>query len=165
MAESRGLGDVYKRQREGGLVAFITSQGVLDAALNEPIRRYLMQNSRLISAIRLPSGMFSEQAGTEVGSDLIVLQKQSGKEIGEELEKQFVQTVAVPKGDDFSMAFNHNSLFEGSWDDVAPRTIATSRELGRDPYGKPTWKYRFEGTMEDICLLYTSDAADDSTEV
>ena len=136
--------------REGGLVAFITSQGVLDAALNEPIRRYLMQNSRLLSAIRLPSGMFSEQAGTEVGSDLIVLQKQSGKEIGEELEKQFVQTVAVPKGDGFTMAFNHNSLFEGSWDDVASRTIATSRELGRDPYGKPTWKYRFEGTMEDM---------------
>ena len=136
--------------REGGLIAFITSQGVLDAALNEPIRRYLMQNSRLISAIRLPSGMFSEQAGTEVGSDLIVLQKQSGKEIGEELEKQFVQTVAVPKGDGFTMAFNHNSLFEGSWDDVASRTIATSRELGRDPYGKPTWKYRFEGTMEDM---------------
>ena len=136
--------------REGGLIAFITSQGVLDAALNEPIRRYLMQNSRLISAIRLPSGMFNEQAGTEVGSDLIVLQKQSGKEIGEELEKQFVQTVAVPKGDGFSMAFNHNSLFEGSWDDVAPRTIATSRELGRDPYGKPTWKYRFEGTMEEM---------------
>ncbi len=136
--------------REGGLIAFITSQGVLDAALNEPIRRYLMQNSRLISAIRLPSGMFSEQAGTEVGSDLIVLQKQSGKEIGEELEKQFVQTVAVPKGDGFTMAFNHNSLFEGSWDDVASRTIATSRELGRDPYGKPTWKYRFEGTTEDM---------------
>ena len=149
--------------REGGLVAFITSQGVLDAALNEPIRRYLMQNSRLISAIRLPSGMFSEQAGTEVGSDLIVLQKQSGKEIGEELEKQFVQTVAVPKGDGFSMAFNHNSLFEGSWDDVAPRTIATSRELGRDPYGKPTWKYRFEGPMEEMAeslrIQLTQDVA------
>ena len=136
--------------REGGLVAFITSQGVLDAALNEPIRRHLMGNSRLISTIRLPSGMFSEQAGTEVGSDLIVLQKQSGKEIGEALETQFIQTVAVPKGDGFSMAFNHNSLFDGSWDDVAPRTIATSRELGRDPYGKPTWKYRFEGTMDDM---------------
>lgn len=149
--------------REGGLVAFITSQGVLDAALNEPIRRYLMQNSRLISAIRLPSGMFSEQAGTEVGSDLIVLQKQSGKEIGEDLEKQFIQTVSVPKGDGFTMAFNHNSLFEGSWDDVAPRTIATSRELGRDPYGKPTWKYRFEGTMEDMAeslrIQLTQDVA------
>ena len=84
--------------REGGLVAFITSQGVLDAALNEPIRRYLIQNSRLLSAIRLPSGMFSEQAGTEVGSDLIVLQKQSSKEIGEELEKQFIRVRRMPCG-------------------------------------------------------------------
>ena len=45
-----------------------------------------MENSKLISAIRLPGGMFSENAGTEVGSDLIVLQKQSGKKIGEGIE-------------------------------------------------------------------------------
>ena len=38
--------------KEGGLLAFITSQGVLDSPKNEAIRRYLMQNSRLISAIR-----------------------------------------------------------------------------------------------------------------
>ena len=65
--------------REGGVLAFITSQGLLDAPRNEAFRRYLMENSKLISAIRLPGGMFSENAGTEVGSDLIVLQKQSGK--------------------------------------------------------------------------------------
>uniref|UniRef100_UPI0035A104D7 N-6 DNA methylase n=1 Tax=Porphyromonas macacae TaxID=28115 RepID=UPI0035A104D7 len=99
--------------KEGGLLAFIASQGVLDAPRNEPIRRYLMQNSRLISAIRLPSGMFSENAGTEVGSDLIVLQKQSGKDIGEGMEQAFVSTFPVPKGDGFSIAFNHSSLFEG----------------------------------------------------
>lgn len=49
--------------KEGGLLAFITSQGVLDSPKNEAIRRYLMQNSRLISVIRLPSGMFRENAG------------------------------------------------------------------------------------------------------
>lgn len=65
--------------REGGVLAFITSQGLLDSPYNEIFRRYLMEQSRLISAIRLPSGMFSEHAGTEVGSDLIVLQKQTGK--------------------------------------------------------------------------------------
>ncbi|WP_441294692.1 N-6 DNA methylase [Hoylesella enoeca] len=115
--------------KEGGLLAFITSQGVLDSPKNEAIRRYLMQNSRLISAIRLPSGMFSENAGTDVGSDLIVLQKQSGKEIGEGIEQQFVQTASVPKGDGFSIAFNHNSLFEGEWKDISHRTIATERTM------------------------------------
>jgi len=136
--------------KEGGLLAFITSQGVLDSPKNEAIRRYLMQNSRLISALRLPSGMFSENAGTEVGSDLIVLQKQSGKEIGEGIEQQFVETVSVPKGDGFSIAFNHNSLFEGEWKDIAHRTIATERTMGTDPYGKPAWEYRFDGIIDDM---------------
>ncbi|PVZ13309.1 helicase-like protein [Porphyromonas loveana] len=136
--------------KEGGLLAFITSQGVLDSPKNVAIRRYLMQNSRLISAIRLPSGMFSENAGTEVGSDLIVLQKQSGKEIGEGIEQQFVEIASVPKGDGFSIAFNHNSLFEGEWKDISHRTIATDRVMGTDPYGKPAWEYRFDGDMDDM---------------
>ena len=136
--------------KEGGLLAFITSQGVLDSPKNEAIRRYLMQNSRLISAIRLPSGMFSENAGTDVGSDLIVLQKQSGKEIGEGIEQQFVKTASVPKGDGFSIAFNHNSLFEGEWKDVFHHTIATDRQMGTDPYGKPAWEYTFDGSIEDM---------------
>ena len=136
--------------KEGGLLAFITSQGVLDSPKNEAIRRYLMQNSRLISAIRLPSGMFSENAGTDVGSDLIVLQKQSGKEIGEGIEQQFVKTASVPKGDGFSIAFNHNSLFEGEWKDISHRTIATDRTMGTDPYGKPAWEYTFDGSIEDM---------------
>ena len=58
--QAETVGSEVTCTREGGLVAFITSQGVLDAALNEPIRRYLMQNYRLISAIRLPSGMLGE---------------------------------------------------------------------------------------------------------
>ena len=136
--------------REGGVLAFITSQGLLDALRNEAFRRYLMENSKLISVIRLPGGMFSENAGTEVGSDLIVLQKQSGKKIGEGIEQQFVQTSAVPKGDGFSIAFNHNSLFEGEWNEISHRTIATERTLGTDPYGKPAWEYHFDGSMGDM---------------
>ena len=136
--------------KEGGLLAFITSQGVLDAPRNEPIRRYLMQNSKLISAIRLPSGMFSENAGNEVGSDLIVLQKQSGKDIVEGLEQSFVRAFPVPTGDGFSMAFNHSSLFEGDWQEVQTRTIATSRSMGTDPYGKPTWVYEFDGGIAEM---------------
>ncbi|MBW4872077.1 DUF2958 domain-containing protein [Prevotella buccae] len=136
--------------KEGGLMAFITSQGVLDSPKNEAIRRYLMQNSRLISALRLPSGMFSENAGTEVGSDLIVLQKQSGKTIGEGIEQQFVASVSVPIAEGSSVVFKHNSLFDGEWKDIAHRTIATERTMGRDPYGKPAWEYRFDGSIDDM---------------
>ena len=136
--------------KEGGLLAFITSQGVLDSPKNEAIRRYLMQNSRLISALRLPSGLFSENAGTEVGSDLIVLQKQSGKTIGEGIEQQFVASVSVPIAEGSSVAFKHNSLFDGEWKDIAHRTIATERTMGRDPYGKPAWEYHFNGSIDDM---------------
>ena len=136
--------------KEGGLLAFITSQGVLDSPRNEAIRRYLMQNSRLISALRLPSGMFSDNAGTDVGSDLIVLQKQTGKEISKGIEQQFVETVSVPKEEGSSVVFKHNSLFVGDWKDISHRTIATERIMGTDPYGRPAWEYRFTGGIEEM---------------
>ncbi|WP_314722215.1 helicase-related protein, partial [Prevotella nigrescens] len=63
---------------------------------------------------------------------------------------QFVQTASVPKGDGFSIAFNHNSLFEGEWKDISHRTIATERTMGTDPYGKPAWEYTFDGSIEDM---------------
>ena len=136
--------------KEGGLLAFITSQGVLDSPRNEAIRRYLMQNSRLISALRLPSGMFSDNAGTDVGSDLIVLQKQTGKEISKGIEQQFVETVSVPKEEGSSVVFKHNSLFVGDWKDISHRTIATERIMGTDPYGRPAWEYRFTGGIDEM---------------
>jgi len=136
--------------KEGGLLAFITSQGVLDSPRNEAIRRYLMQNSRLISALRLLSGMFSDNAGTDVGSDLIVLQKQTGKEISKGIEQLFVETVSVPKEEGSSVVFKHNSLFVGDWKDISHRTIATERIMGTDPYGRPAWEYRFTGGIEEM---------------
>ena len=61
--------------REGGLLVYITSQGILNSPKNEPIRRALMQDNNLVSVVRLPNNLFTEYAGTEVGSDLIILQK------------------------------------------------------------------------------------------
>lgn len=136
--------------KEGGLLAFITSQGVLDSPRNEAIRRYLMQNSRLISALRLSSGLFSDNAGTDVGSDLIVLQKQAGKEISKGIEQQFIETVSVPKEEGSSVVFKHNSLFVGDWKDISHRTIATERIMGTDLYGRPAWEYRFTGGIEEM---------------
>ena len=136
--------------KEGGLLAFITSQGVLDSPRNEAIRRYLMQNSRLISALRLPSSLFSDNAGTDVGSDLIVLQKQTGKEISKGIEQQFVETVSVPKEEGSTVVFKYNSLFVGDWKDISHRTIATERIMGTDPYGRPAWEYRFTGGFEEM---------------
>ncbi|MGN0678647.1 MAG: YodL domain-containing protein, partial [Oscillospiraceae bacterium] len=60
--------------RAGGVVAFVTSKGTLDKA-NPQFRKYLAQRAELIGAIRLPNNAFKENAGTEVTSDIIFLQK------------------------------------------------------------------------------------------
>ena len=60
--------------RPGGVVAFITSKGALDKE-NTKVRKYLAQRADLLGAIRLPNNTFSRNAGTEVTSDIIFLQK------------------------------------------------------------------------------------------
>lgn len=142
----KGL-DVLK---EGGLLTFITSRGVLDSPKNEPIRRYLMEHSNLVSALRLPSGMFSDNAGTEVGSDLIILQKQSNKQELTPTEELFVKSAVIMQGDGVSIAFIYNSLFEGADDTVRQRIISTKTRIGTDSYGKPTWVHTHEGGIEGI---------------
>ena len=60
--------------RAGGVVAFITSKGTMDKASPE-IRKYIAQRAELLGAIRLPDNAFKANAGTEVTSDILILQK------------------------------------------------------------------------------------------
>lgn len=60
--------------RPGGLVAFVTSRYTMDAK-DSTVRRYLAQRAELLGAIRLPNNAFKANAGTEVVSDIIFLQK------------------------------------------------------------------------------------------
>lgn len=68
------FGKTLDKVRPGGIVAFITSKGTLDKE-NSAVRRYLAQRADLIGAIRLPDNTFKQNAGTEVTSDVIFLQK------------------------------------------------------------------------------------------
>ena len=63
--------------RPGGIVAFITSKGTLDKE-NPSVRKYIAQRAELLGAIRLPISTFKNNAGTEVTSDIIFLQKRDG---------------------------------------------------------------------------------------
>ena len=62
--------------KEGGIVAFVTSKGTLDKK-DESFRMQLAEKADLIGAIRLPNNAFKANAGTEVTSDIIFLQKRS----------------------------------------------------------------------------------------
>ena len=126
--------------REGGIVAFITSQGVLDAPTNAPIREYMMNHTNLVGVARLPNNLFTDNAGTEVGSDLIILQKNSGKN-GELYynEKLFVQTEQTPIGTSVNgYVWSIGSL---SHTDLIRST---------DPYGKPAYKLLHRGDIAQL---------------
>ncbi len=121
--------------REGGIVAFITSHGVLDAPSNAPIREYMMRNANLVGVARLPNNLFTDNAGTEVGSDLIILQKNSGKK--RELydyEELFVQTEKTLIG-------SFQNGYVGSIG-MIPHSDLIS---GTAPYGKPAYKVMHRG--------------------
>ena len=62
------------KARAGGVVMFITSKGTMDKASPE-VRQYIAQRAELLGAIRLPDNTFKANAGTEVTSDIIILQK------------------------------------------------------------------------------------------
>lgn len=62
--------------KDGGIVAFVTSKGTLDKK-DESFRRQLAEKADLIGAVRLPNNAFEANAGTEVTSDIIFLQKRS----------------------------------------------------------------------------------------
>ncbi len=126
--------------REGGLVAFIASQGVMNAA-SPFVRMELVKRADLVAALRLPNNTFSENAGTDAGSDLIILQKHTGKKALSADEEFFIQSVVdrgtkVP-GNKFFHAFPQN-------------VICTDAKVGTDQYGKPAIVYHHDGGVDGI---------------
>lgn len=125
--------------REGGLLAYITSQGILNSPKNEPIRRALMQDNNLVSVVRLPNNLFTEYAGTEVGSDLIILQKNTAKQNLTEREDLFCQSRQTEYNTPGNALFQDNT-----------RIVHTERKLDTDPYGQPALIYTHKGGVEGI---------------
>ena len=68
------LAKALDQVRPGGVVAFVTSRYTMDAK-DSTVRRYLAQRAELLGAIRLPNDAFKKNAGAEVVSDIIFLQK------------------------------------------------------------------------------------------
>ncbi|SFW67006.1 N-6 DNA methylase [Chitinophaga sancti] len=136
--------------REGGILAYITSQGILNSPKNEPIRRALMQDNNLVAAIRLPNNLFTEYAGTEVGSDLIILQKNTAKQGLTEREDLFCQ----------SRQTNYNTPGNALFQD-STRIVHTDSKLDTDPYGQPALIYSHKdgasGIAKDLRQMLSED--------
>jgi len=126
--------------RDGGIVAFITSQGVLNSTKTS-VRDEMFRQAHLVSAIRLPNNLFTDNAGTEVGSDLIVLQKDIKKTEMSQDERLMtvIQTDTKTNLTDNAYFIHHPE-----------RIVHTTAKLDTDPYGKPAMVYLHEGKTEGI---------------
>ena len=137
--------------KDGGIVTFITSQGVMDSR-NMAVRGEMMVNADLLSAIRLPSNLFTDNANTEVGGDLIILQKHEGKTGGTMDEAHFIAGLS-----DGENGLEINNYYKTHPD----RIIHTDAKRDTDPYGKPAMVYTHSGGVEGIATdLYRMLSAD-----
>ena len=124
--------------REGGILAYITTSGVMDSPQNRPVREWLVNHANLVSTIRLPDNLFTD-VGTEVGSDLIVLQKNTRKSELTEKERNFIETRLI------SGSININN----SYADL-DYIIHTSVSMGKNMYGQPAMNFTHEGGIGAI---------------
>jgi len=123
---------------EGGILAYITTSGVMDSPQNRPVREWLVNHANLVSAIRLPDNLFVD-AGTEVGSDLIVLQKNTLKSELTEKERNFIETRIISGG------IHINNSYAG-----LDHIVQTSVSMGKNMYGQPAMNFTHEGGIGSI---------------
>ena len=110
--------------RPGGVVAFVTSRYTMDSK-DSTVRRYLAQRAELLGAIRLPNNAFKANAGTEVVSDIIFLQK---RDRPIDITPDWTQTGQTE--DDFTI----NRYFLDHPEMVLGRTTAQSTQYGKQDY-------------------------------
>jgi len=125
---------------EGGIVAFIASQGVMNAA-SPFVRMEMMRRADLVGAFRLPNNTFSDNAGTDAGSDLIILQKHTNKKALSADEEFFIQSIV-----DRDTKAPNNKYFAAFPQNV----ICTEAKVGTDQFGKPAIIYKHEGGVDGI---------------
>ena len=110
--------------RPGGVVAFVTSRYTMDAK-DSTVRRYLAQRAELLGAIRLPNNAFKANAGTEVVSDILFLQK---RDRPLDITPDWTQTGRTEEG------FTVNQYFLDHPEMVLGQPTAESTQYGKQDY-------------------------------
>lgn len=125
---------------EGGLLVFVTSRGIADTPGNKFVREYLVNHANLITALRLPDALFMQTSGIEVGSDLLIFQKNTRKTTLSVRERMFLQ-VAKEKADNQGTTTEHaNKLFT-----MPKTTLSTNSRIATNQFGKYVRKYQWVG--------------------
>ena len=127
--------------RNGGLVVYLTSRGVAEADANRPVREYLVNHANFISGIRLPDDMFRNDGIREVGTDLLIFQRNDNKKELSEDDKLFIETNDFQYEVTEGTHENHTNIDVGK---TVARNAYFNQEAGADYYWEPnehnTWE-------------------------
>ena len=114
------FGKTLDQVRPGGVIAFITSKGTMDKE-NPKVRKYIAQRAELLGAVRLPNTAFKANAGTEVTSDILFLQK---RDRIVDIEPDWVH-----------LSQDENGVVMNSYFMEHPEMVVGSMEMVSGPYG------------------------------
>ena len=114
------FGKTLDQMRPGGVIAFITSKGTMDKE-NPKVRKYIAQRAELLGAVRLPNTAFKANAGTEVTSDILFLQK---RDRIVDIEPDWVH-----------LSQDENGIAMNSYFVEHPEMVVGSMEMVSGPYG------------------------------
>ncbi len=114
------FGKTLDQVRPGGVIAFITSKGTMDKE-NPKVRKYIAQRAELLGAVRLPNTVFKANAGTEVTSDILFLQK---RDRIVDIEPDWVH-----------LSQDKNGMAMNSYFVEHPEMVVGSMEMVSGPYG------------------------------
>lgn len=142
--------------KEGGILAFITSRGVADSASNKFVRDFIVHNTNLITALRLPDNLFIETGGIEVGSDLFILQKHSNKCMLTSREQIFLDTMKEQVPCMIDKSENTNKLL------CQPKeALATESSIFKNQYGKYVRRYYWKNSEQEMRTVLSNKLATD----
>mgnify|MGYP002645262018 CR=1 FL=1 len=114
------FGKTLDQVRPGGVIAFVTSKGTMDKE-NPKVRKYIAQRAELLGAVRLPNTAFKANAGTEVTSDILFLQK---RDRIVDIEPDWVH-----------LSQDKNGIAMNSYFVEHPEMVVGSMEMVSGPYG------------------------------
>lgn len=144
--------------RPGGVIAFITSSGTMDKK-NPAIRKYIAQRAELLGAIRLPNDTFKKNAGTEVTSDILFLQKRDRMV---ETEPDWLYLDTDENG------ITQNRYFVEHPEMVLGEMVMESTKYGMDstcrPYGDASLETLLAGAVENIQAEIAEQETDELVE-
>jgi len=139
---------------DGGLMAYITTDGFLNSPSNKPARQFLFNNADFISLAVMPDNLMKETGGTEAPNHLLIVQKNGGKQGLSIKEKVLVETTS--RQNEFG-DYSLNNFIAAAGDEI---TMGISF-AGRNQYGKANQQVKFDGNLNELSMPLATILAED----